>query len=418
VSVPDACDARRPDVHVGERSIVIRRVVVTAGILVMAGAAFGLWRWLEPPAAATIDPAASAGIPVDAVAASRADVPVYLRGLGTVQAYNTVTVHSRVDGEVVKIAFTEGQDVKIGDLIAQLDPRPLQAQLDQATAKQAQDQAQLDNAKLDLTRFQTLGLREFASRQSVDTQAAMVRQLEATVKGDQAAIDNARVQLGYTTIASPIDGRTGVRLVDQGNIVHATDATGLVVIAQLKPISLVFTLAEDNLPAITKAMAGGALAVIALSRDEKDHYGEGTLSLVDNQIDQSTGTIRLKATFPNADLALWPGQFVNARLLLRTEGNVVTVPSDAVQRGAQGMYAYVVKPDSTVALQPVKVGQISAGTAVIESGIEEGQRVVVAGQYRLQPGAKVAPRAAAPAAPPIAAGDPGNGAAKPLGSGP
>jgi multidrug efflux system membrane fusion protein len=401
-----------------ELSIVIRRVVVVAGLLVVAAAALGLWHWLEAPAAATVEPAGAAGVPVDAATASRADVPVYLRGLGTVQAYNTVTVHSRVDGEIVKIAFTEGQDVKTGDLLAELDPRPLQAQLDQATAKQAQDQAQLDNAKLDLARFQTLGQREFASRQSIDTQAATVRQLDATIKGDQAMIDNAKVQLGYTTITSPIDGRTGVRLVDQGNIVHATDPTGLVVITQLRPISLVFTLAEDNLPAISKAMAGRALTVIALSRDEKDQYGEGTLSLVDNQIDQSTGTVRLKATFPNTDLALWPGQFVNARLLLRTESNVVTVPSDAVQRGAQGMYAYVVKPDSTVTLQPVKVGQISAGTAVIESGIEEGQRVVVAGQYRLQPGAKVAPRADAPAAPPIAASGPGDGAAKRSGSGP
>jgi membrane fusion protein, multidrug efflux system len=401
-----------------ELSIVIRRVVVVAGLLVVAAAALGLWHWLEAPAAATVEPAGAAGVPVDAATASRADVPVYLRGLGTVQAYNTVTVHSRVDGEIVKIAFTEGQDVKTGDLLAELDPRPLQAQLDQATAKQAQDQAQLDNAKLDLARFQTLGQREFASRQSIDTQAATVRQLDATIKGDQAMIDNAKVQLGYTTITSPIDGRTGVRLVDQGNIVHATDPTGLVVITQLRPISLVFTLAEDNLPAISKAMAGRALTVIALSRDEKDQYGEGTLSLVDNQIDQSTGTVRPKATFPNTDLALWPGQFVNARLLLRTESNVVTVPSDAVQRGAQGMYAYVVKPDSTVALQPVKVGQISAGTAVIESGIEEGQRVVVAGQYRLQPGAKVVPRADASAAPPIAASGSADGAAKRSGSGP
>jgi membrane fusion protein, multidrug efflux system len=309
-----------------------------------------------------------------------------------------VTIHSRVDGEIVKIAFTEGQDVKTGDLLAQIDPRPLQAALDQAKAKLAQDEAQLENAKLDLARYEALGQKEFASRQSVDTQAATVRQLEATIRGDQAAIDSAQVQLGYATITSPIDGRTGVRLVDQGNIVHASDATGLVVITQLKPISLIFTLPEENLPAINQAMAEGPLAVVALSRDEKDRYGEGRLSLVDNQIDQSTGSIRLKATFPNDNLALWPGQFVNARLLLRTQRNVVTVPSDAVQRGAQGMYAYVVKPDSTVALQPLQVGQISAGTAVIESGVEEGQRVVVAGQYRLQPGTKVELRGGAAAA--------------------
>jgi multidrug efflux system membrane fusion protein len=381
---------------------VMHRTVIIGGLLVAVAAGFGLWRWVGPPAAAKLEPAVPAGIPVDAVAATRADVPVYLRGLGTVQAYNTVTIHSRVDGEIVKIAFIEGQDVKSGDLLAQIDPRPLQAALDQATAKQAQDEAQLENAKLDLARYQALGQKEFASRQSVDTQAATVRQLEATVKGDQAAIDNAKVQLGYTTITSPIDGRTGVRLVDQGNIVHASDTTGLVVITQLQPISLIFTLPEDHLPGITRAMAGGTLTVIAMSRDEKDQYGEGTLSLVDNQIDQATGSVRLKATFPNTNLALWPGQFVNARLLLRTESNVVTVPSDAVQRGAQGMYAYVVKDDSTVALQPLKVGQISAGTAVIESGLEAGQRVVIAGQYRLQPGAKVELRTAAPAPPPVA----------------
>ncbi len=386
-----------------------RAVVIIAGLLVATAASFGLWRWLEPQAAATVEPAA--GIPVEAAAAVRSDVPVYLRGLGIVQAYNTVNVHSRIDGEIVKVAFTEGQDVKTGDLLVQIDPRPLQAQLDQATAKLAQDEAMLENAKLDLARFQTLGQREFASRQSVDTQAATVRQLEATIKGDQAVIDNARVQLGYTTITSPLDGRTGVRLVDQGNIVHASDATGLVVITQLRPISLIFTLPEDNLAAINRAMADGPLTVIALSRDEKDQYGEGTLSLVDNQIDQATGTVRLKATFANADLALWPGQFVNARLLLRTERNVVTVPSDAVQRGAQGMYAYVVKPDSTVALQPLEVGQIAAGIAVIRSGIAEGQRVVIAGQYRLQPGVKVELRGGVSRQPPIAAAGPRNGAA-------
>jgi membrane fusion protein, multidrug efflux system len=376
----------------------MRRIVVIGGLLVVVAAGFGLWHWLGSPAAAKLEPVAPAGVPVDAVAAVRMDVPVYLSGLGTVQAFNTVTIHSRVDGEIVKIAFTEGQDVKAGDLLAQIDPRPLQAALDQAKAKLAQDEAQLENAKLDLARYEALGQKEFASRQSVDTQAATVRQLEATIRGDQAAIDSAQVQLGYATITSPIDGRTGVRLVDQGNIVHASDATGLVVITQLKPISLIFTLPEENLPAINQTMAEGPLAVVALSRDEKDRYGEGRLSLVDNQIDQSTGSIRLKATFPNDNLALWPGQFVNARLLLRTQRNVVTVPSDAVQRGAQGMYAYVVKPDSTVALQPLQVGQISAGTAVIESGVEEGQRVVVAGQYRLQPGTKVELRGGAAAA--------------------
>jgi membrane fusion protein, multidrug efflux system len=371
----------------------LRRVVLVAGLAVIA-AAIGVAIWYKLPvsAAARVAPAPPPAIPVDAVAARRADVPVYLRGLGTVQAYNTVTVHSRVDGELVKIAFTEGQDVKAGDVLAQIDPRPLQAALDETTAKLAQDQAQLANAQLDLARYQTLGRSQFASRQSIDTQTATVRQLTATVSGDTAAVENAKVQLGYATIVSPIDGRVGIRLVDQGNIVHASDPNGIVVINQLKPISLIFTLPEENLSAINAAMAAGPLAVLASSRDEKEQYGEGVLSLVDNQIDQSTGTIRLKANFANDKLALWPGQFVNARLRLRVESNVVTVPSDAVQRGASGLFAYIVKADSTVAMQSLKVGQISDGVAVIEDGIAEGQRVVTAGQYRLQPGARVEAR--------------------------
>jgi multidrug efflux system membrane fusion protein len=375
-----------------EPSMAVRRVVVVAGLVIVVAVGIGIWHRRELPPAATVEPAAPPAIPVDTVVARRADVPVYLRGLGTVQAYNSVTVHSRVDGELVKIAFAEGQDVKAGDVLAQIDPRPLQAALDEAAAKLAQDQAQLANAQLDLARDEALGQRQFATRQSVDTQSALVRQLTAAIKGDEAAVENAKVQLGYATIASPIDGRVGIRLVDQGNIIHASDANGIVVINQLRPISVVFTLPEENLPAINKAMAAGRLTVRATSRDEKEQYGEGALELVDNQIDPSTGTIRLKATFPNASLTLWPGQFVNARLLLRTETNVVTVPSDAVERGAQGLYAYVVRPDATVAAQPLKVGQISDGVAVVEDGIAAGQRVVTAGQYRLQPGVKVAPR--------------------------
>jgi multidrug efflux system membrane fusion protein len=372
--------------------MAVRRVVVVAGLVIVVAVGIGIWHRRELPAAATVEPAAPLAVPVDTVVARRADVPVYLRGLGTVQAYNSVTVHSRVDGELVKIAFAEGQDVKAGDVLAQIDPRPLQAALDEAAAKLAQDQAQLANAQLDLARDEALGQRQFATRQSVDTQSALVRQLTAAIKGDEAAVENAKVQLGYATITSPIDGRVGIRLVDQGNIIHASDANGIVVINQLRPISVVFTLPEENLPAINKAMAAGRLTVRATSRDEKEQYGEGALELVDNQIDPSTGTIRLKATFPNASLTLWPGQFVNARLLLRTETNVVTVPSDAVERGAQGLYAYVVRPDATVAAQPLKVGQISDGVAVVEDGIAAGQRVVTAGQYRLQPGVKVAPR--------------------------
>lgn len=376
--------------------MTIRRLIPVAVLVLLVGLGYAGWRWFESgPAEAEAPASPPPAIPVSVATARRADVPIYLTGLGTVQAFNTVTVHSRVDGQLVKVAFVEGQDVKAGDLLVQIDPRPFQAQLDQAIAKQAQDEAQLANARLDLKRFQALAAKQYATGQSVDTQTALVNQLQATIKGDQAAIDNARVQLGYTTITSPINGRTGMRLVDEGNIVHATDPNGLVVITQLQPISVIFTIPEENLPAITREMAAGPLKVLAMSRDDRDQYGEGKLLLVDNVIDQTTGTIRLKAIFPNADLALWPGQFIDARLLLRVERNVVTVPSDAIERGAQGLYAYVVEPDSTVSVRQLKVGQISDSIAVIKDGIKEGERVVTAGQYRLQPGARVEIRTAA-----------------------
>ncbi|MEJ0070058.1 MAG: efflux RND transporter periplasmic adaptor subunit [Pseudomonadota bacterium] len=265
----------------------------------------------------------------------------------------------------------------------------VQAALDQAVAKQAQDAAQLANARLDLQRFRDLATREFATRQSVDTQTALVAQDEALVKGDQAAIENARVQLGYTTISAPLAGRIGIRLVDQGNIVHATDAGGLVIITQLQPISVIFTLPEGDLPAIGAAMAQGPVEATALSQDGTTELDHGSIALVDNEIDQTTGTIKLKATFANRDNKLWPGQFVNVRVLTRAERGVVTLPAGAVQHGAADLYAYVVKPDRTVERRAILVGAGEGDTAVITQGVQPGEQVVTAGQYRVQPGARV-----------------------------
>ena len=329
-------------------------------------------------------------VPATVGIAQRKDIPVYLNGLGTVQAFNTVTVNTRVDGQLEQADFKEGQDVKAGDVLAQIDPRPFQAALDLAKATKAKDQAQLENAKLDLQRYQKGGPLA-NTQQQIDTQAALVKQLEATVQADQANIDAAQVQLDYTTIKAPLSGRAGIRLVDQGNIVHAASTTGLVVITQLQPIYVQFTLPQDQLQEVMQQMRASKtpLQVIAQGHDDQRQLATGTLAFVDNQIDQSTGSVRLRATFPNENYALWPGQYVNVRLLLKTLPQVVTVPSTAVQRGPSGMYVYVVKPDSTVAMQPITVEQMSGGTSVVEKGLASGTRIVVAGQYRLQPGTRI-----------------------------
>ncbi len=348
------------------------------------------WHFAEPSATAETAPAVPAGVPVVAGVAQEQDVPIYLTGLGTVQAFNTVTVHTRVDGELDKVAFREGQDVQAGDLLAQIDPRPFQATLDQATAKKTQDEAQLENAKRDLQRYAELGTKDYISRQTVDTQKSLVAQLTATVQADQAAIDSAQVQLGYTTITSPLAGRTGIRLVDQGNIVHATDATGLVVVTQLQPISVIFTLPEEDFVEINQELRRGPLKVIAYSENDQVKLDEGSLELIDNQIDQTSGTIRLKANFPNPQHSLWPGEFVNAHLLLDVRHDATTVAAAAVQRGPQGTFTYVIKPDATVEARPVKVAQIADNVALIDAGLQPGDRVVVDGQYKLQPGTRVA----------------------------
>ena len=328
-------------------------------------------------------------VPVVTGLVGKKDVPIFLDGLGNVQAFNTVTVRSRVDGQIDKVAFTEGQDVKTGDLLVQIDPRPYQAMFDQAAAKKSQDEAQLTNAKLDLTRYAELIKEKATPQKTFDTQKALVDQLEATVKADDANVESASVNLNYTKITSPLDGRVGIRLVDQGNIVHASDTTGLLVITQLKPIAVIFTLPEQNLGVIQQQMVKGQLKVIALGRDDQALSSEGSLSVVDNQIDVTTGTIKLKATFPNDNLALWPGQFVNVRLQVSVKQGATVVPAAVVQRGPEGTYAFVVKPDATVEVRPIKVGTFESGDALIDDGLKPGEKVVVDGQYRLQVGSSI-----------------------------
>ena len=328
-------------------------------------------------------------IVVETAMAGRSDVPIYLQGLGTVQAFYTVTVTARVDGELQKVGFVEGQTLKKGDLIGQIDPRPFQAALDQVIATHAKDVAQLASAKADLDRYELLAPQNLASKQTLDSQHALVAQLEAQIKGDQANIDNARTQLSYTTIVSPINGKTGIRRVDPGNNVHATDTGGIVVVTQVQPIACIFTLPEEALPTLNRALEAGTVAVTAMSRDSKTELDNGTIALIDNQIDQSTGTIRVKATFPNPHNALWPGEFVNARVLVRTEKNALTVPTAAIQRGPNGMFTYVVKNDSTVEVRLLKLGDESDVLTVVIDGLKDGEQVVLSNQYRLQPGARV-----------------------------
>lgn len=383
-----------------------RGLIIIAACLLLAG--YAGWHYFGAPAAdAAVNSADSAKakpkgpppIPVTVQRAQSSDFPVYLNGLGTVQPYNTVTVRSRVDGQVIKVNFRQGDIVNEGDLLVQIDPRPYQAALDQAQAKKTQDEANLRNAQLDLARYSTLAQQSFASRQQLDTQQANVDQLTAQVKGDQATVDNATTQLSYTTIKAPLTGKTGFRLVDAGNIVHASDTTGILSIVKLQPISVVFTAPEENIGAINAALAAGTVPVTALASDGSKTLAEGRLALVDNQVDQTSGTIRMKATFQNKDNALWPGLSVATRLLVETKKNVVVVPNDAIQHGPDGLYAYVVGDGNKADLRKLKVGDEGPTQTIALDGLKPGERVVVAGQYRVTKGAAVDPREANAPAP-------------------
>jgi membrane fusion protein, multidrug efflux system len=331
----------------------------------------------------------NSAVPVVAGSVQKKDVPIYLDGIGTVQAFNMVTIKPRVDGQIQEIAFKEGQDVKQGDLLAFIDPRPYQAALDQAIGKKAQDVAQLANARTVFQRDSELLAKKVLDQQTYDTQRYQVDQFDAAIKTDDANIESAQVQLNYTRVTAPIDGRVGVRLVDVGNIVHATDTTGIVVITQLHPISVIFTLPQQQLQQVNDEVGKGTLKVLAVDRDNSKPLGEGSLAVVDNQIDPQTGTFKLKATFPNDELKLWPGQFVNARLLVKVQKDGLVVPASVVQRGPQGTFAYVINQKKTAEMRPIKVGQIEGGSALIEEGLKEGEQVVVDGYYKLQPGARV-----------------------------
>lgn len=328
-------------------------------------------------------------VPVSVATVERRDLPVYLTGLGSVTAFNTVAVKSRVDGQLVQVDFREGQEVRKGDLLAVIDPRPYQVALDQAQATLLKDQSQLKNANLDLQRYKGLVADGVISHQQVDTQEALVGQLEGTVGADKAAIENAKLNLVYCHITAPVDGRIGLRLVDTGNMVHATDTNPLLIITQLQPIAIIFTLPEDSLPAVAQHMRTGALRVQAYSRDDRTKLATGTLLTIDNQIDQTTGTGKLKAIFDNHERDLWPNQFVNVRLLLEVRKNATVVPAAAVERGPQGTYAYVVKENHTVEVRPVTLALTEGNVTAIAQGVAPGEMVVTDGQDKLQNGSKV-----------------------------
>jgi multidrug efflux system membrane fusion protein len=381
--------------------------VTLFGMLAIAAAGYGLWYELlgsvKPveAAAQSAPDQAPAKIPVTSFEVKKADFPVHAYGLGVVSPFKTVTVRSRVDGQITKVFFKQGQMVKEGDPLLEIDQRPFTAALEQAVAKKAQDEANLKNDQLNLERFQKLAKQQFETQQNLDTQQALVDQVTAQIKGDQAAIDNAQTNLGYTSIKAPISGRTGFRLVDPGNIVHAADTTGIVTIAQLQPIAVQFTEPEEQLPAIDKAFDAGEAPVAALTSDGARTLSQGKLVIIDNSVNQATGTISLKARFDNKDNALWPGLSVTTRMLVDTLKQVIVVPQDGVQHGPSGLFAYVIGDNGKVSARPIKVSQNGDANAVVSDGLNVGDRIVVAGQSRLFDGALVDDKPQVAAAAPI-----------------
>jgi multidrug efflux system membrane fusion protein len=367
-----------------------RPIILAALLIIIGGAGLAAKHVYDPsePAAASVP---APGVPVVAGTVAQQDVPIYLTGVGTVVAYNTVLVTSQIQGQIVSINFTEGQHVHKGDLLAQIDPRPYQAQIDQMTATRDLAQAQLVNAQANLDRYTPLLAKGFATPQLVETQKAQVAQLQASIRADEALIQAAQVNLSYTRLTSPIDGVTGIRQVDIGNVISPTNANGVVVVTQLEPISLIFTLPETVLPQIQQQQQNSKkpLTVIAYNQDNTINLDEGTLGLINNEIVQTTGSIQLKANFPNKEHRLWPGELVNARLLIDTHHNGLTVPESVVQQGPNGTYAYVINPDNAVEIRDIKVAQVSEGQALITSGLKANEQVVVDGQYKLQSGTRV-----------------------------
>jgi multidrug efflux system membrane fusion protein len=367
-----------------------RGYVISAALVVVVLGGGLYWRQSRAPELARAPrPPGGLAVPVTVAVAARQDVPVYLTGIGAVQAWFTVKVHSQVDGKLEEVLFTEGQHVNKGDVLATIDPRLFQAALDQAKAKKAQDEALLVAAEKDLTRDQMLVTRSAVSEQTLDQQVAKVDQLKASIIADEAAIETAQTQFDYTRITAPTDGRIGIRLVDPGNLVHASDVGGIAMLALMQPTAVVFTLPSRVLPEIRAAMARGPVEVTAFDQNNRDRLATGTLLLVDNAVDQATSTIRLKASFPNEDEKLWPGDFVNARLLVETRKDVIAVPTSAVQRGPQGLFTWIVTGKNTAEPRPIEVGPNSGNLTIIATGVSEGDRVVTDGQYKLKRGVAV-----------------------------